>query len=165
MLSTRGLGPSNNLCTFGLGPYGVYLVPAEEEFSAGGYIRKKYEVSPRKIFIKQDVGEPSLRLKDIAPKVIKQVMEKVTEITVEGETYFVTGGPEPTPAAALKMLPPTELAAKLKAVQEELGVTKVEARKALKIRAAKEIQAAKIFKMQLVKEDEELALIIIMSEV
>jgi len=163
-LATRGLGASNNICTFGLGPYGVYLVP-EEEYSAGGYIRKKYEVMPRKIFIKRSQGEPSLRLKDIEPKKIREVMEKVTEITIEGEKYFVTGGPEPTPAAALKMLPPTELAAKIEAVQLELGVTKEKARKALKIRAAKEMRAADQLKMELVREDEELALIIIMSEV
>jgi len=163
-LATRGLGPTNNICTFGFGSYGVYLLP-EEEYSAGGYIRKKYEVMPRKIFIKREPGEPSLRLKDIKSKIIERVMERVTEITVEGEKYFVTGGLEPTPTAALKMLPPTELAAKLKAVQKELGITKVQAKKALKVRAEKEIQAAKIFKMQLVREDEELALIIIMSEV
>lgn len=160
-LATRGLGPSNNICTHGLGAYVVYV----EEYSAGGYIRKKYEVMPRKIFIKREPGEPSLRLKDIEPKKIIEVMEKVTEITIEGEKYFVTGGPEPTPAAALKMLPPSELVAKLEAVQKELGVTKAKARKALKIRAEKEITAAKIFKMELVREDEELALIIIMSEV
>ncbi len=163
-LATRGLGPSNNICLFGLGNYGIFLLPAEE-YSAGGYISKKYEVMPRRIFINRKPGEPSLRLKDIEPKLIKQVMEEVTEITIEGEKYFVTGGPEPTPAAALKMLPPEDLDRKIKDVIEELGVTKAEARKALKIRAEKEILSAKQFKMDLVREDEELALIIIMSEV
>lgn len=165
-LATRGLGPSNNLCLFGLGSYGVYLVPADEDFGGSGFIgKKKYEVLPRRMFISTKPGEPSLRLKDIEPKKVLEVLAKSTEVTIDNEKYFVTGGPEPTPAAALKMLPPHELEAKLVAVQAELGVTKALARKALKIRAEKEIESAKVFKMQLVKEDEELALIIIMSEV
>jgi hypothetical protein len=128
-------------------------------------MQKQFEVIPRKIFIKSKPGEPSLRLKDIKPEAIKEVMEKSTEITVDGEKYSVTGGPAPTPAAALKMLLPYELEAKLAAVQKEVGVARGEARKILKARADKEMKAAEAFKMELVREDEELALIIIMSEV
>lgn len=162
---TRGLGQTNTILTAGLGVYTVLLVP-EADYGGSGFVRKeKFEVMPKRIFLTTKVGEPSLRLKDIEPQQIAEVLEKATEVTVEGEKYFVTGGPEPTPTAALKMLPQHELEAKLKAVMKEMVVTRALARKALKARAAKEIEAAKIFKMALVKEDEELALIIIMSEV
>jgi len=162
-LATRGLGSSNNICTHGLGTYTAFIIfpPAPDDELGRG---SKFEVMPRRIFIRSKVGEPTLRLADIRPEEVEEILIKATEVVVEGEPYLVQGGRMPTGEAALKMLPSTELAAKIKAVREELGVTEKQAIKALKKRAVKELRAAKEFKLSLVREDDELALIIIMAE-
>ena len=165
-LPTAGLGPSNNLVTRGLGPYGVYLIPVEPGDDTGGAGSKaQFHVAPRRIWLRKKVGEPTLRLADIQPQQIEEALDSVTEMVIDGEPYLVTGGPEPTPKEALAMLAKPELEAKLARVKYELGVTKREARKRLEERAAKEIEAAKEFKMELVRDEEEFILIILMSEV
>jgi len=150
-----------------MGGYTAYVVPPEEpeEEEHGGRKGDVYQVAPRKIFIKPDLSEPSLRLADIQPKEAKEILSEATEVTIDGDTYDVISGPPITPKQALEMLPPHHLERKIAAVREELGVTKKKAVSALKLRAKKELAAAEVLKAEMVKDDEELALIIIMSEV
>jgi hypothetical protein len=163
MLATRGLGPSCLLATAGLGPYQAFIVipPDEEEPDTGG---GRFQVAPRRIYIRSKVGEPTLRLADIKPDEVEEILGKATEVVVEGEPYLVAAGRVPAGKKALEELPPTVLAEKIKAVREELGVTKKQAVKALEQRATKELRAAREFKLSLVREDDELALIIILAE-
>jgi len=92
MLATRGLGPVNLLCTAGLGPYKAYIVvPPDEDKPGLGGTKKQFEVMPRRIFIRSKVGEPTLRLADIKPEEVEEILSKATEIVVEGEPYLVSG--------------------------------------------------------------------------
>jgi len=161
-LATFGMGSSNTLVTRGLGIYSAILIQGG---GGTGGSKPQFYVAPRRIWLRKKVGEPTLRLADIRPEAIDEALDQVTEMVIEGEPYLVTGGVEPTPKEAVAMLGKPELDLKLKLVQHELGVTKAKARKALEFRAAKEIQAVREFKMELVKDDEEFILIIIMSEV
>ena len=163
MLATRGLGPVNLLATAGLGPYSAFIVvpPDEDKPGTGG---SKFQVAPRRIYIRSKVGEPTLKLTDIKPEEVEEILEQATEVVVEGEPYLVKAGRIPSGKKALEELPPTVLAEKIAAVREELGVTEKQAVKALQKRATKELRAAREFKLSLVREDDELALIIILAE-
>lgn len=168
MLATRGLGPSCLLCTAGLGPYLAYVVPVEPEGPTGGGAKKQFEpysVVPRRIWMRTKVGEPTLRLADITREKAEEILQEVTEVVIEGDVYKVSAAKPPSPTMAMKLIPESELAAKIALAKKELGVTKREAEKALRARARKELEAAEQFKLTLVREDEELALIIIMAEV
>jgi hypothetical protein len=162
-IPTSGLGPSNTLVTRGLGPYLVFIIRPEGPETGGS--KPQFYVAPRRIWLKRKKEEPLLKLEEIEPQVIEEALEQVTEMRIDEEVYRVTGKPEPTPKQALAMLPKADLEAKLIRVKYELGVTKKEAMKILEERAKKEIEAAREFKMTLVKDDEEFILIIIMSEV
>jgi len=164
-IATAGLGPSNTLVTRGLGAYQVIIIPVDGSDTGAGGSKPQFYVAPRRIWVRTRAGEPTLRLADIEPKVIEQALESVTEMIIDGEPYLVTGGIEPTSKEALAMIPKLELDLKVRRVQYELGVTKKQAIKALEARAAKEITAAREFRMELVKDEEEFILIIIMSEV
>lgn len=168
MLATRGLGPSCLLCTAGLGPYLAYVVPVEPTGPTGGGAKKQFEpysVVPRRIWLRTKVGEPTLRLAEVTREKAEEILQEVTEVVIEGEVYKVSAAKPPTPSMALKLLPEEVLAAKIALAKKELGITKREVMKALRERAAKEIEAAELFKLSLVREDEELALIIIMAEI
>lgn len=166
---TRGLGgPVHQLNTAGLGVWAVYVIPEEEYDTGAGGAKKQfreYQVVPRRIWLRKKVGEPTIRLADIRPERADEALKGVTEVVIEGEPYLVAVGPEPTPKQALEMLPPHELEAKIEAVKAELGVVRAEAIKALKVRAKKEIKAAKEYKATLVRDDEEFILLLILSEV
>jgi len=164
-LCTRGLGSSNNICLFGLGSYGAYVITDGGRDTGSGGSVPQYQIAPRKIFLKIDDQEPSLRLSDITPEQIRETLSEATEVTLDGETYEVSGLPMPTPKQALEMLPPDDLIKKIEAVKRELGVSEKKAVVALKLRAKKELSAAKLIKEKLVEHDEALALIIIFSEV
>lgn len=137
--------------------------PEEVEPGLGG--GHKYEVLPRRIWIKPDLAEPALRFKDIQPKAAQEVLAEETKITIEGEPYTVVVGEPPTPKQALKLLPPAILAEKIHKVMGDLHITRKKAKGVLEMVAKKELLAAEKLKEEMMIADEELALIIIMSEV
>lgn len=147
-----------------MGPaFFIFFREILEQGETGGS-KPQFEVSPRRIYIRKKVPEPTLRLKDIRPEKIEEALEGAVEMVIEGVPYMVVSGPEPTPKMAMERLPPVELEKKIKEVRVELGVTKRAAIEKLEEISAEEIRIAREIKMVLFRDDEEVALIIILAE-
>jgi len=148
MLTTRGLGGSQQLlCTFGHGTYDVVIIPPEEDEDNVGGGRKQFQVSPRRIYLKKRVGEPTFGLEDIAQPAI--VLE------IEGQDYELVEGKPPTAKQAIAELPIKEFEEKIERAMVELGISKSKAAKALQKRAAKELRGIKRLQKELSDDDDE----------
>ena len=141
------------------------VTPIAAEIPPVGGGGAKFDVAPRRIYIKPDVGEPALRMIEVELEKAAEILAEPTEIIVEGEPYIVVAAMEPSAREVVAMLPPEELAEKIEHVRKALGVTKAKAMEAIEARAEEELAEVRDLKAQLIREDEELALIIIMSEV
>jgi hypothetical protein len=139
-------------------------VPGEIEIPEIPGVGGRIHVAPRRIYIRKQIGEPLLRARELIPEEVIELPE-VTEVTIEGKPYLVIAGPEPTPHEAVMALPKHELREKIAAVRGALRVTQKQAVKYLEAVAQKEIKEGREMKAAFFANDEDLALIIILSEV
>jgi len=163
MLTTRGLGPSSALCTFGLGPYVVIAVEVEDVAGVGGG-KAQFEVAAHKIWIRKKKGPPTFRAKDVFVPVERAPVPDKVLLRIEGEEYAILEGKPPTAFQALKLLPKAELEKRIDMARKELAVGRKAARKALVTRAIKEIRAAERLRRELFADDEEFLLLVMMAD-
>lgn len=142
-----------------------HITPAEvEEIVSGGVSgKRKYEILPRRIWIQPSKKSPILRLADITLEEAEAASP--VKVIIDDEEYLVVTEKAPTPVEAIKMLPPAALEEKIKEVRAEFGITKEMAKDFLIKIAKQELEEGKALLIEMATTDEELALIIILSEV
>lgn len=158
MLTTRGIGGQSQCVP--TGGYGAYLFGGTED---GGDLggRGKFEVAPRRIYLRDKPPEPALTEENVfVSHETSDLAEQLADTTIEvdGDDYRVALGEMPTGKQAVAELSPQERKQKLAAIMREWNVPKREALMKLAARAEKEL------KESLVNDDEEFMIILVAAD-
>ena len=119
----------------------------------------QYGVFPKSTFIEEKLGEPALRWRDIV-----SLKEDVEIIAENGEKYLIIEKPIPSPKQVISLLSARDLESKILKIQNEFKITKHEALQALERLAEEKLKQIEKIQLKSAYSDEELALILILSE-